>query len=243
MPRTLTTAFLLTLTSSVASASIALITNEASFGTTDTIEWTQFGSRDANVPGFVAGNSVGGRGFWAESFSADASGLSRVDQWSGAPAPFTGWAGNFAPDAALLSVTGQDLVTPPTTDARLNLRFDSAIKGFGAQFDANFSSTWMMHVQAFDAEDNLLGLFDLSMKRSNGFADNTAQFMGVRSDSDNIVRIEIWATAIYNTDKGPTIAPDYFALNFGRLVIPAPGVSLIALAMGSLAIRRSRRHA
>lgn len=219
---------------------VSLVTNEAVFGTNDTIDWAQFGPRGANVPGLIGANSAGGRSLWAESFSSDLSCLSRVDQWAGNPDPFTGWAGNFAAGEQLLSVSGADLVTPPTTDARLNLRFTDAIQGFGAQFDANFSNSWMMHIQAFDAEDNLLGLFDLSMKRSGGFADNTAQFMGVRSDTANIARLEIWATAIYSTGNGPTIAPDYFAMNFGRLVIPSPGT--FVLAMGAALIANTRRR-
>lgn len=239
MTRSIAAALLLALAHN-AYAAVSLHTSEVAFGTNDTINWGQFGPRGTNVPGLVAANSVGGRGLWAESFSSDLSGLSRVDQWAGNPDPFTGWAGNFTAGEQLLFVSGADLVTPPTTDARLNLRFNDAIQGFGAQFDANFSSSWMMHIQAFDAEDNLLGLFDLSMKRSKGFADNTAQFMGVRSDSADISRLEIWATAIYSTDAGPTVAPDYFAMNFGRLVIPSPGTFVLALGAALMVSARRR---
>lgn len=243
MSRQIIVAALVCLASPLTSAAVSLITNEAAFGTNDTIQWTQFGPRGASIPGFVTGNSIAGRGFWAESYSSDFSGLGRVDQWGGPPADFTGWAGNFAAGESLLSVTGQDLVTPPTTDAHLTLNFNEAIQGFGSQFDANFSSSWMMHIQAFDAEDSLLGLFDLSMKRSNGgIGDGTAKFMGIRSDSVNITRVEIWATAIYSTDFGPIIAPDYFAMNFGRLVVPAPGTLLLGIAAAAVATRRSRRR-
>ncbi|MBX3388148.1 MAG: hypothetical protein KF691_01690 [Phycisphaeraceae bacterium] len=227
--------------SSASLGGVSLVSNEASFATSDTIQWSQFGPTGASVPGLVGGTSVSGRSFWAESYSSDASGLSRVDQWAGAPDPFSGWAGNFGANAALLRVSGQDLVSPPTTDARLSLTFSEAIRGFGAQFDASFSNSWIMHVGVFDVEDNMIGLFDLSMKRIVGsMADNSAKFMGVRSDSANIARLEIWATAIYNTDFGPIIAPDYFAMNFGRLEIPAPGSALLAIGLGSMLARRRR---
>lgn len=222
-------------------AGVSLVANEASFHTDDIIAWSQFGPNGASVPGLVAGTSSSGRSFWAESFSSDASGLSRVDQWAGAPDPFSGWAGNFGANEALLRVSGQDLVTPPTTDARLSLSFNESIRGFGAQFDANFSNSWIMHIGVFDSEDTMIGLFDLSMKRSaGGVADNSAKFMGVRSDSANIARLEIWATAIYSTDFGPIIAPDYFAMNFGRLEIPAPGAPMLALGLGAIFARRRR---
>lgn len=239
MTRSIAAALLLALAHDTYAA-VSLHTSEAAFGTNDTIDWGQFGPRGSSMAGHVSGTSVGGRGFWAESYAGDNSGLSRVDQSAGNPDPFSGWAGNFAANEKLVSVTGLDMVTPPTTDARLTLSFHDAVQGFGAQFDANFSNSWMMHIQAFDAEDNLLGLFDLSIKRSGGFADNTAQFMGVRSDTANIARLEIWATAIYSTDNGPTIAPDYFAMNFGRLVIPSPGTFI--LAMGAALIANTRRR-
>jgi len=57
----------------------------------------------------------------------------------------------------------------------------------------------------------------------------------------SVSRFEIWVTALYRTCEGSTIAPDYFALNFGRLVDPAPGDSLLVLSICVLAIRRSRR--
>ena len=141
----------------------------------------------------------------------------RVDQWSGT-GPFTGWDGNFAVgDKALW--TGYDPSPLAYHNGPMTIVFASPILGAGAQIQANEPWTFVATIEAYDQANNSLGSFQAN-GNYNTNRDNSAIFIGVKSDSANIAKLVLNVTQV---NPAPFKGDLSFALN--RLDLIDTGLS------------------
>jgi hypothetical protein len=202
----------------LSSAAQATVTLWDGTGANDTIVWTQLGPavNTITTPQSVVSN-LGVTGTVNDS---DGS-AQRVDEGNG-------WNGNFAPGDALLFNNFAGLI---------NITFDSPVIAAGAQFQANLYGDFLARIWYDDGTFADLG-FDVS-GNSNSNADDSAVFIGVISDSANIVGITY----------GLHITQDTFGFAIGQVDLitpsaPEPGTwALMLLGFGAtgIAIRRRRR--
>lgn len=111
------------------------------------------------------------------------------------------WVGNFKQDDGVLT-TDHDI-------GPLVITFDTAVKGAGAQIQADGSPRdFKGRIQAFDSRGKRVAQYDRDGP-SNNLNDNSAIFIGVLSNIANIKRIELSTVSI---NPSPNKSTD-FAIN------------------------------
>jgi hypothetical protein len=219
------TATSLLLLAQAAHAQVTFVATRAEIAAQDTLDWAVLG---------VAGTTV------SQPFEVWTTDLSRqVEVAKATPGVFTrldqdgpsthlAWDGNFLPAEALLYTSG--------TAGPLSLTFDSPVQAVGLQIQKadQANPDFLACIEAYDPLGISLGRFDLT-GYSNDAADGSALFLGVRSGSMNILRIEVaecWGEA--------------FAVNQVSIHVPEPAggllTGLFALALATVARYRRGTH-
>lgn len=174
-----------------AEAALTFVSQRTSLGGNDFVDWGTLGAAVQTVSNpFAIVSNLG----LSMNVSMPQTGYSfrRVDQWSGTD-PFTGWDGNFAVGDKALS-TGYDY---PSVyhHGPVTLVFASPVSGAGAQIQANEPGTFVATIEAYDAGNSSLGSFQAN-GISNNHHDNSAIFMGVRSDAANVAKLVLNVTQV-----------------------------------------------
>ncbi|WP_397571467.1 PEP-CTERM sorting domain-containing protein [Schlesneria sp. T3-172] len=217
---------------STAQAAVIEVTNRSDLGANDFVDWSQLGPVDFSSPITLPYDVTSNSGSTATL--SKPSGVIYADvQTPGGP-----WGGNFAPGDALLYNGPQFGID----SSPLTIAFATPVYGVGAQIGVNVvtSSDYLFDatIRAYRADNSLLFEHVFKDLVMNNKADNSANFIGIRSSTGEIASIEISvpASTSYGTND--------FAIN--QLDINSvPEPSTFALAgLGGLgfAVRAVRRR-
>ncbi|QXE22852.1 hypothetical protein B6N60_01538 [Richelia sinica FACHB-800] len=107
----------------------------------------------------------------------------------------------------------------------ITINFDSPVFAVGTQIGVDDSFQYDAFISAFDSQNNLLGSFSLpGIPPLNGI-DNSALFLGIRSETANIAKITISSTE-------PNRALGINFLSIRRTLIPEPSTILAVSILG-----------
>jgi hypothetical protein len=175
---------------------ITLISDRATIGETDRVDWSSLGP--VNPPFKVLPNSFstaskGGLGINVDIPTATTPGITPplVFQTSNRGIPTNFASGDF------VLLTGLKPGPPPAigNPGPLTINFDRPVSAAGAQIAVDDVPAFTAFVSAFDRQNNLLGNFSIGGTSSLAL-DNSAQFLGVSSDTANISRL------VYSSSEG-----------------------------------------
>lgn len=141
--------------------------------------------------------------------------------------PPPGIATNFAAGDFLL-FTGLNPQTFPAVGnpGPLSITFNKPVQAVGTQISVDDTFNFTAFISAFDSENNLLGSFSTPGTSSLNL-DNSALFLGVKSDIANIARL------VFSTSENNRA----FAINKLRLkTVPEPSLVLGVYALGTLSM-------
>lgn len=165
-------------------------------------------------------------------FIAPALGISPPFVFETLPFP-DGVPTNFATGDFLL-FTGLDFasgIPAVGNDGPLTITFDQPVSGVGAQFAVDDTFDFDATITAFDSSGERLASFTVPGTASTDL-DDSAVFLGVRSETANIVRL----------DFSSSIPERAFAINTLSLVVPVPepgtAVALASVALVATALKR-----
>lgn len=201
---------------------VTLITNRADLGGNDSVNWTVLGSSSTYVPNPFSITSSSGITL---DITQPVGSFSRRDQ------SWESWAGMFAPGDALLFTGGSN-------QGSITIDFDVPVFGAGTQFQtAVEGDPYTAMIEAFDSLGNSLGLVGLSgISRFGLEGDNSAIFVGVRSDKANIDKLKLNVVATRVKDPGFAINQLDLATTNEAEPIPEPTTALAVLVLGGSAI-------
>ncbi len=215
---------------------LTLITSRADLGGNDSVDWAILGSPFTVVPNFFT--IASSQGVQLE-ISQPVGVFERRNQ-----SDTGGWTGTFKPGDALL-FTGGNNQRPTTID------FDVPVFGAGTQFQSPVDGDFYTAIiEAFDSLENSLGVVGYSGYSQWGLeGDNSAIFVGVRSESANIDKMTL--NVFTNNVKNPG-----FAINQLDVVtmdkshfeptepesVPEPTTSAAMIVLGGWAICSRLRH-
>ncbi|WP_200892563.1 hypothetical protein [Aliterella atlantica] len=157
----------------------------------------------------------------------------------GIPVSFaTGIPTNFASGDFILFTGYEPGTFPPNGNAEpLTIAFEQPVLGAGAQIAVNGTRNFVGSVAAFDNNDNLLGRFSFP-GTSSQVLDNSAQFLGISSDTANISKL-VFSTSADNRAFGIN------ALSISAKPVPEPSSSAAATLgvawFALLAIKRKQK--
>lgn len=200
-----------------ASQALSVVTSRSALGANDTLNWNSLGSAGTPVSNPFTVSSTGGN---TVKGSIPSGSFQRLDQGYG-------WAGNFAPNNALLWTQGNP--------GPLQLTFSQAVRGVGTQIQANLYGSFTTVIEAFNSGGISLGSFTLP-GNSTGSGDNSAIFIGVLSDNADIAKV------LFNVQGDQDFAINQVSLNStGGTPIPTPALlpGLIGLGLGVLRKRKA----
>jgi hypothetical protein len=194
---------LITLFSLPVKAATFLVTDRTTFGGNDEVDWVSLGKVfqfnpitneiSGLLPNSFSATSEGGLGLDVNIAPSDNPLITKpfVFQTS----PFPGIRTNFANGDYVLfggiDVTGFGPNASFPTDGNggpFTITFDKPVFGAGTQIAVDDRFTFDAFVSAYDINDNLLGTFS-AQGTSSLLLDNSALFLGVRSDEANISRL------------------------------------------------------
>jgi hypothetical protein len=176
------------LTLVVVPAGVGLIIHRPDLGANDGVDWGVLGPEETMVPNPFGVVSIGGAALTV----------------SEAPGPFlrldegTSWWGNFA--------LGDHLLYTDTIfgggHGPIAIHFAAPVRGAGAQIQSDYYGDFVARISAYDAGGNLLGSFT-EAGTSNGNEDNSAIFIGIRTNAANIT------TIVFSMDVAMTDPTDF----------------------------------
>jgi len=172
--------------------SLTFITNRTELRGNDSVDLEVVGPAFSRVDNPFSMTSKGG----IELTVSKALGNFQTAAQSSAPdGPFSA---NFGQGDGLISTTRQ-------TNGPVTITFNSLVSGAGTQVQSFNNGRFNATIEAFDRLGNSLGSFSVpAMASYGGVGDNTAPFIGVRSDSANIASLRI------NGERAPRVG---FAFN------------------------------
>lgn len=211
-------------TAAPSQAAVSQVFSRGALAGNDYIDWSSVGVSNtvvSNPFNTTTNNGLGVTG------SMPAGQFERRDQGPS-------WFGNFA--------NGDRLLWTQLSTGPIFLEFLNPVWGAGTQIQADFYGNYTGSIEAFDSANNSLGLFSLP-GISNGNGDNSAVFLGLKSDSANIKKIALIGDHSQYLDD--------FAINQVDLVttgraseVPEPGsMALLGTGVVGLIARRRRRTA
>ncbi|MEH2446258.1 MAG: hypothetical protein V7K18_10865 [Nostoc sp.] len=221
---------------------VTLVTSRAIFGSNDGIDWSSLGKvfnpfapdPSAFLPNSFSAVSKGGLALGVTLPQVNDSGITPpfVFQTSFIP---KGIPTNFA-DGDFLLLTGfnpRSGFPAVGNPGPLTISFDQPVFGAGTQIAVDDILEFNAFVSAFDSANNLLGTFSVP-GTSSVTLDNSALFLGIRSETANISRL------VFSTSESNRA----FAINRVSIIaVPEPNYPVAILAFGvSGAILRVRQR-
>lgn len=146
----------------------------------------------------------------------------------------TGIETNFAPgDFILFTGLLPTQFPAPGNPGPLSLSFATPVGGAGAQIAVDDTFQFTAFISAFDRDNNLLGTFSAPGTSSLAL-DNSAIFLGVFSDTENIARLEFSSSI-------PDRAIGINTLSVQTAAVPEPG-TIVALSLAGLGLGMAKRR-
>lgn len=193
-------------------ASLTFIPTRTELAGNDSVDWGVVGPAFSAVSNPFSVTSSDG----LEVTVSKALGIfTTARQTSASDGPFSG---NFAPGVALITTTRQ-------TSGPVTLTFSSPVSGAGIQVESFNNGSFNALIEALDSAGNSLGSFSVpGVARYGGPGDNTAPFVGVKSDSANIASLRI------NGERAPGVgfAFDTLEIVSESTTIPEPNFSALS---------------
>lgn len=211
------------MTAASAAAAPILITSEGALTVDGIIDWGPLGPDGTVISDpFVINSSI--PGLSATVSGSDSASFVRRNQGEN-------WDGNFGPGETLLrrSVPGP-----------LSMSFNGALlEGIGAQIQRNEYGAFTATIEAFDALDQSLGVFNLAGNSSDSGGDDSAIFIGLLDPSGQIARVE------FNVQGGSYFAINNPVIQLATTTVPEPATlvtwgALTGVAMAAGAWKRRR---
>jgi len=199
----------------VEAVNLTLVSDRAALGGTDRVDWSILGPVPPPfqvLPNFFSVTSEQGLGISVNIPSAATPGVTPPLLFQTLPAP--GIATNFASGDFIL-FTGLIPGPPPAVGnpGPLTITFDRPVAAAGTQIAVDDTFLFTALISAFDSNNNLLGSFS-TQGTSSLALDNSAQFLGVRSDAANISRL------VYSSSEGDSLR-DSFASHASWELMPS----------------------
>lgn len=186
-------------------------------GATDSVTYDQFGPVFTDVSSGTAFTSVGGK--TGTLTTTTGSGLFRVNEGNG-------WDGDFAPGARLLWNSGSGAIT---------FTFANSVSAIGAQIQPNFYGPFVASLRLSNGSV-------FSFNGQSGFAgNNSAIFIGAKSDSANISSVTFKATD--STLQKTNFAIGELSLTSAVSAVPEPGawvLMIVGFGLVGASMRRRR---
>ncbi|MDY7013423.1 MAG: hypothetical protein SVX43_07420, partial [Cyanobacteriota bacterium] len=113
----------------------------------------------------------------------------------------------------------------PGNPGPLTITFDKPVFGAGTQIAVDDTPLFTGFISVFDKDDNLLGAFSAEGTSSLAL-DNSALFLGVRSDIPNISKIA-FSTSVPDRAIGMNL------LSLDRADVPEPNLGSLELVLGA----------
>lgn len=137
-----------------------------------------------------------------------------------------GWAGNFA--------SGEKLLWTRGSNGPITLDFGSTLLSRGgAKIQADFFGDFTAKIEALDSGGNVLATFTED-GTSNDNGDDSAIFIGIKSDDVNISKIRLGITSsVEGADQD--LAIDRFDFSTTTSAVPEPA-SLTMLGIGAVSL-------
>jgi hypothetical protein len=215
-----------------AQASTIQITTRAGLGANDFIDWSSVGAMDAIVTNPKTTSTNFGIG--ASVDQSASSTFQRLTEQVG------DWQGIFSPGDALLWTTFQSATADVVTIA-----FNAPVSAVGAQIQSDLVGAYIGQIQAFNGA-TLLATFTAGSNNTK-VEDNSAAFLGVKSDTANITSVTFTLTAAPDFAGTTTQSLGDFAINrlsiADVVAVPEPAtLSLLGLGLAAAAARRRRNR-
>lgn len=175
-------------------AATFLVTERSAFGSNDQVDWSSLGSPFTPLPNNLTATSQRGLEVGVSIPQTTNPLISQplVFQTTSNPG---GIRTNFANGDYVLfagidvrAFSGNAPIPTDGNGGPISITFDKPVFGAGTQIAVDDRSTFDAFVRAYDRENNLLASFS-AQGTSSLLLDNSALFLGFRSDSPNISRL------------------------------------------------------
>ncbi|WP_392532935.1 hypothetical protein [Nostoc sp. C117] len=218
---------LITVISLPVRAATFLVTDRNAFGGNDEVDWSSLGPTSTFLPNSFSATSQSGLGLDVNIAPSNNPLISKPFVFQTSPPP--GIRTNFANGDYVLfggiDVRAFGPNAPFPIDGNggpLAINFDRPVFGAGTQITVDDRFTFNAFVSAYDSLNNLLGTFS-AQGTSSLLLDNSALFLGVRSDEANISRL-VFSSSF--PEQG-------LAINkVSILAVPEPSYSFAILVFG-----------
>jgi hypothetical protein len=219
--------------STTAAYGITFTTQQANFEQNDTLDWSNLGVAFPFkiLPNSFTATSSNGLKVNVDIPKSNIPGVTPPLVFQTLPAP--GIPTNFAAGDVLL-FTGLNPRTFPAVGnpGPLSLTFLQPVQAVGSQIAVDDTLNFTAFISAFDSDDNLLGTFS-AMGTSSLSLDNSALFLGVKSDTANISRL------VFSTSEDNRA----FAINKLKIVaVPESSSCLAILGVGAIGAFFRNKH-
>lgn len=204
---------------------VTFVTQQDNFGQNDVLDWSTLGVQFPFkvLPNSFSATSSKGLKVNVDIPKSNIPGVTPPLLFQTLPSP--GIPTNFAAGDVLL-FTGLNLTTFPAVGnpGPLSLTFLQPVQPVGTQIAVDDTFNFIASISAFDSDNNLLGSFSAPGTSSLNL-DNSALFLGVKSDTANITRL------VFSTSENNRA----FAINRLRITtVPEPSSCLVILAVGAM---------
>ncbi|MBW4600528.1 MAG: hypothetical protein KME29_13260 [Calothrix sp. FI2-JRJ7] len=209
-----------------ASYGITFVTQSSALGDNDQLDWSNLGvpSPFNFLPNSFGATSSNGLKLNVDIATSNVPGVTSPLVFQTLPPP-GGIPTNFAAGDFLL-FTGFNPRTFPAVGnpGPLSITFEKPVQAVGTQIAVDDTTTFTAFISAFDNDSNLLGTFSAPGTSSLNL-DNSALFLGVKSDTANIARL------VFSTSENNRA----FAINKLRLAtVPEPSLTGAIYALSAL---------
>lgn len=149
----------------------------------------------------------------------------------------SGIATNFAEgDFVLFTGLKPGVFPAPGNPGPLSITFSTPVRGAGAQIATDDATTpYTVFLEAFDINNNSLGIFDIFPATSSLLQDNSAVFIGVSSPTANIKRIAFSSNVL-----GRAIGINTLSIDNPAIPEPSGTIALLLFGSGILALKKRK---